>query len=190
MDPQRRDYKNFAPNVTWDTVDWTGSRTPATSIQELPVTSAVTSPAPGATVDAAPGGTVAVRGYAWSGGGRGIVRVEVSGDGGREWVNAEIVGRGEALRPAPSAAGGGEAAGGENRTWRRQPEGREWSWTLWEARVPAPAPGAEAEIVCRATDTSQATQPERIESIWNIRGTVNNAWHRIKVQVAAARRAQ
>lgn len=31
-----------------------------------------------------------VSGYAWSGGGRGVIRVEVSADGGRSWRSATL----------------------------------------------------------------------------------------------------
>lgn len=43
---QQNDYKGFAPNVDWDTVDFKSS--PA--IQEMPVTSAICSPSHGDTV--------------------------------------------------------------------------------------------------------------------------------------------
>ncbi len=35
----------------------------------------------------------------------------------------------------------------------------------------------------RAWDSAAAVQPERIESVWNFKGHVNNAWHRVKVMV-------
>jgi sulfite oxidase len=54
------------------------------AMMEMPVTSAFAEPADGARVP--PGAaSVAARGWAWSGGGRGISRVDVSGDGGRSW---------------------------------------------------------------------------------------------------------
>lgn len=53
-----------------------------------------------------------VRGYAWSGGGHSITRVDVTADGGQSWVVAEWL-----HKP-------------------RQAEGRVWAWTLWQARVP------------------------------------------------------
>ena len=75
---QQNDYKSFSPNVDWDNVDWTSS--PA--IQNMPVTSAITEPAPGRVHEVPRDGDddlrVPVKGYAWSGGGNGIVRVDVS----------------------------------------------------------------------------------------------------------------
>lgn len=74
---QRNDYKGFSPSTDWDTVDFKS----APSIQDLPVQSAICEPANGASLEE---GTeeFTVKGYAWSGGGRDIVRVDVSPDGG------------------------------------------------------------------------------------------------------------
>lgn len=106
--------------------------------------------------------SVALSGWAWSGGGRGIVRVDVSADGGRTWTTADL-GEGSAQHPA-----------------------RAWAWTFWEAEVALPAPaeaGQAVELLCRATDASYNVQPERAEPFWNKRGLNNNSWHRIKVDV-------
>ncbi|XP_032569428.1 sulfite oxidase, mitochondrial [Chiroxiphia lanceolata] len=148
---QQNDYKGFCPSVDWDTVDY---RT-APAIQELPVQSAITQPRPGAAV---PPGELAVKGYAWSGGGRRVVRVDVSLDGGRTWRAAELAGE----QPAP---------------------GRAWAWVLWELRAPVAA-GAELEIVCKAVDASYNVQPDTVGPIWNLRGVLSNAWHRVRVTVA------
>lgn len=37
--------------------------------------------------------------------------------------------------------------------------------------------------MCKAWDSSYATQPERMEPIWNLRGVLSNAWHKVDVQV-------
>jgi hypothetical protein len=37
----------------------------------------------------------------------------------------------------------------------------------------------------RATDSSGATQPDRIEDTWNVKGYANNAWHRIAVELVS-----
>ena len=81
---QRNDYKGFSPSTDWDTVDFTTM--PA--IQDLPVQSAICEPANGTVLEA---GTeeFTVKGYAWSGGGRGIVRVDVSPDGG--WYQSNLI---------------------------------------------------------------------------------------------------
>ena len=73
-------------------VDWKS----APSIQETNVTSAICDPAPGSTLEG-PLDEVEVAGFAFSGGGRGIMRVDVSADEGRTWVTAAL---------APAAAEG------------------------------------------------------------------------------------
>ncbi|XP_041267558.1 sulfite oxidase, mitochondrial isoform X2 [Onychostruthus taczanowskii] len=146
---QQNDYKGFCPSVDWDSVDFGA----APAIQELPVQSAITEPRAGAAV---PAGELTVKGYAWSGGGREVVRVDVSLDGGRTWREAE-------LGPRP----------------RR---GRGWAWALWELRAPAAA-GARLDIVCKAVDRSYNVQPDSVAPIWNLRGVLSNAWHRVSVTV-------
>lgn len=39
------------------------------------------------------------------------------------------------------------------------------------------------DIVCKATDGSYNSQPDRVEGIWNLRGLLSNAWHHVKVDV-------
>ena len=56
-----------------------------------------------------------------------------------------------------------------------------WTWTLWKADVEL-RPGP-AEIVVRAWDSAAQTQPERLETVWNAKGYMNNALHRIAVTV-------
>ena len=41
----------------------------------------------------------------------------------------------------------------------------------------------ELEIVCKAVDSSHNVQPEKVDGIWNVRGLLNNSWHRVKVDV-------
>jgi hypothetical protein len=58
-------------------------------IMELPVQSAICEPIVGTEL-AEDADEVTVKGYAYSGGGRGIVRVDVSTDGGKTW-NAAVL---------------------------------------------------------------------------------------------------
>jgi len=53
-------------------------------------------------------------------------------------------------------------------------------WTFWRAELDLPA--GDQEIVCRAWDSAANTQPERVEPLWNFKGYMNNAWHRVRVQ--------
>ncbi len=56
-----------------------------------------------------------------------------------------------------------------------------YGWRRWEARLMLP-PG-EVEIAARAWDTAAATQPERLEAVWNFKGYMNNAYHRVRATV-------
>jgi sulfite oxidase len=150
---QRNDYKSFHPCIDWNNVDFSQS----VAIQEYPIQSAICEPAPGSVLPHAE--EVTIKGYAWSGGGRGIIRVDVSIDGGKTWQSSQL-------------------------QHAKQKVHQQWAWTLWEATVPIPKDHkGELDIVCKAVDTSHNCQPETAEGIWNLRGLINNAWHRIQVKV-------
>lgn len=160
---QQNDYKGFSPGTDWDTVDFKS----APAIQELPVQSAITQPLDGTTVRCSDGEEVTVRGYAWSGGGREVVRVDVSLDGGQTWQVARLWG-GEEEEERPTAP----------------PPGRAWAWKLWELQAPLPPGAQEVEIVCKAVDNGYNMQPDSVAPIWNLRGVLSNAWHRVRVKVS------
>eukprot|EP00882_Tetradesmus_deserticola_P000961 GHRQ01001042.1.p1 GENE.GHRQ01001042.1~~GHRQ01001042.1.p1 ORF type:complete len:582 (+),score=245.93 GHRQ01001042.1:259-2004(+) len=152
---QQKDYKAFSPGTDWESLDWSA----APAIQEMPVVSAICEPAEGASLSTYDG-EVTVKGYAWSGGGRDIIRVDVSADGGKTWAPA-------ALTKLPHSK-----------------PSRAWAWTLYEATLPLPGGfKGQLQLACKATDQSYNTQPEDVSSIWNIRGLVNNAWHKVNVSV-------
>mmetsp|Transcript_3839 Transcript_3839/g.14271 ORF Transcript_3839/g.14271 Transcript_3839/m.14271 type:complete len:623 (-) Transcript_3839:759-2627(-) len=137
---------------------------------DLPVQSAICLPAVGETVEVEPAGdgkpaTVHVEGYAWSGGGRNILRVDVSADGGASWHTASV------------------KHGGD------QPAGRAWAWTLWQADVPVSSEvakkGGGLSLVSKAVDASGNTQPADVADTWNARGILNNCYSRVGVVVEA-----
>lgn len=157
---QQKDYKSFCNDIDWDTVDWSS----APAIQESPVTSAITEPQNGTAIKASDK-SVTLKGYAWSGGGRGVIRVDVSVDGGKTWEVAE-------LTKLP----------GKDRM--DQSFSRQWAWCLWQASVAVPkGHKGPLELICKATDSSYNSQPDTVAPIWNLRGVVNNAWHRVQVNV-------
>lgn len=154
-------YKAFPPGLTSVTgIDLSA----LPSVQEQPITSVIALPQPGATV-AADAGAVPLTGYAYSGGGRRVERVDVSCDGGATWTTATIT------------------AGGE------QPSGRAWAWVLWEAALPLP-PAAKAgdvlQLRVKAVDEAGNGQPEGVAGIWNLRGLNCNAYHGVDVTVGPA----
>ncbi|KRY87238.1 putative sulfite oxidase, mitochondrial [Trichinella pseudospiralis] len=147
---QQSDYKTFNPSTDWPTANFSAVQ----AIQELPVQSAICSPAENSTF---PRGTktIAVKGYAWSGGGRDILRVEVSADNGNTWHSAVLHLHIQERRNA------------------------RFAWTLWTCDVPVGDNSGPITLLCKATDSSHNCQPENPNSIWNIRGLVNNSWHKL-----------
>ncbi|OAE18131.1 hypothetical protein AXG93_4101s1180 [Marchantia polymorpha subsp. ruderalis] len=110
---QQQDYKMFPPWVDWNNIVWPSRR----PLMDFPVQCAICTPSDGSFIKT--GTTVKISGYALSGGGRGIERVEVSLDGGRTWIEATRLQSG---RSAPS-----------NSYISDVDEQREkWAWVLWE----------------------------------------------------------
>jgi sulfite oxidase len=60
--------------------------------------------------------------------------------------------------------------------------GQAGAWRLWEAELEL-GPGPY-ELAVRAWDSAASTQPESAEALWNLKGYINNAWHRVKFTVA------
>lgn len=149
---QKRDYKCFGPNIKQSQVrgeDWDE----AESIQETPVQSAITK-----IVKAEGNSQTSVNGFAFSGGGRRIVRVDVSADGGKTWKQADLH---------------NDKAKGSRR----------WAWTLWTIDWPMEElkPGQKAEFVVKAVDDAYNTQPQSFDDTWNFRGLCANAWMRVAI---------
>lgn len=95
---------------------------------------------------------VEVEGYAIAGGGRRIVRVDVSSDDGRSWDQAELL---------PDEATGAKA----------------WAWTRW--RYVTARRSAGRQFVVKAVDEGYNTQPDSFEPHYSFRGNLTNGWHKI-----------
>jgi sulfite oxidase len=164
---QRRDYKCFGPNETKQ--DWDKYK----SIQVMPITSAITrtrlKPEQSEPIAAkegsrptASGRVVQIEGYAYSGGGREIQRVDISLNGGTTWDQAQLLDD------------------------TKQEQGSQtWCWKRWkyEGVLPEVRDDASGEakttFVVKATDDAYNTQPESHKSIYNLRGNLATAWHRV-----------
>ncbi|XP_072758239.1 sulfite oxidase, mitochondrial isoform X2 [Anoplolepis gracilipes] len=151
---QQGDYKGFSPSTDWDTVDF--SKSPA--IQEMPVISAICDPQNSDVVEVK-NGKVQVKGYAWSGGGHKIIRVDVTNDKGKTWHTADLT---EDLQAK---------------------QDRYWSWSLWRVELPVNKNINEIEIWAKAVDSAYNVQPESFANIYNIRGLLCNAYHRVKIKL-------
>lgn len=113
------------------------------TIEELPVQSIICDVIDGDN------DIVTIKGIAYSGGGKKIVRVDVSMNGGISWNTAEL------------------------KDGKDQERNRAWAWTFWEINLPKK--NDTMEIISKATDSSYNTQPDNINNIWNIRGILNNS---------------
>ncbi|KAL2108490.1 hypothetical protein VUR80DRAFT_3767 [Thermomyces stellatus] len=158
---QRRDYKSFGPNEAGKE-DWES----AAAIQEMPVTSSITSVNVGGDNKPA-----TIRGYAYSGGGRKIVRVDVSLDDGKTWDQAELI---------------DDCAPREGETESRCKGRKSWAWQRWRYEGALPMDKERdgkrcSTLVVKATDEAYNTQPERNAGIYNLRGNLATAWHRLVV---------
>jgi sulfite oxidase len=59
-----------------------------------------------------------------------------------------------------------------------------WTWCFWEVTLPF-APGT-CQLIVRAWDLAGGTQPEDVRQVWNWKGYMNNAWHRVNIVVQQA----
>ncbi|EPS70580.1 hypothetical protein M569_04180, partial [Genlisea aurea] len=155
----QKDYKMFPPSVDWDNIDWS-TRRPQ---MDFPVQCAICSVEDDTNNMVKPG-KIKIKGYALSGGGRGIERVDVSTDGGKTWKEAAR--RQKHGIPYVSDA----AAGGSDR----------WGWVLFEAEADV---SDSTDVVAKAVDAAGNVQPEKVDLVWNLRGILNNSWHRVRLQV-------
>lgn len=145
-------------------------------LQTMPVTSIISEPIASITTPVTT--HVTVRGVAWSGGGRGISRVEVSIDGGRKFTAAEVY------------------RGPNEGTNLNKKIGTYWEWVHFQQHVPltpcmkshlAAGEELEIEIVTRAIDGDFNSQPEKMEQCWNVLGICVNHWARVKTKIFTER---
>ena len=145
-------YKGFSPNVkSFESLSQDQKNSSFTA-EELPVQSFITDYKLIENKS-----KLKVKGIAYSGGGRNIVRVDVSLDKANNWHTAELL------------------------TGCNQPPYSSWAWTFWEIEIPVNKNdiGEIENIICKATDISYNTQPQESRSIWNLRGIFNNSWHKV-----------
>lgn len=158
---QQNDYKGFSPSTDWDNVDF--SKSPA--IQNMPVTSAICTPKSDQQIKRNLNGTITVKGYAWSGGGNKIVRVDVTADNGKTWYVAKL------------------QHGIKQNEDNSNINGRNWAWTLWSAEIPIVKGAKAIEVWSKAVDANYNVQPETFENTWNLRGVLSNAYSRVKCNI-------
>ncbi|CAG8477630.1 9926_t:CDS:2 [Ambispora leptoticha] len=137
-------------------------------INELNINSAITSPAHDERIPLSSFVSTSyytLKGYAYSGGGRKVTRVEVSIDNGKTWILTELT-YPEITHPLVMAR-------------KNKPLRRHWCWIFWELSVPILSLIRCTEILVRAWDASQNTQPQ--DPTWNVMGMMNNCYFRVKI---------
>lgn len=149
-------FKAYSPSISFEDIEQEHKHTRA--IQELPVQSAICHPVDGATFT--DDDEITLKGYAYSGGGKDIIRVDVTPDGGKTWTTAQL------------------------KKDVQQEYNKSWAWTLWEKTITVPKEHDGKMRVCvKAIDSSYNTQPDNPEAIWNVRGLLMNAWHCIQLNI-------
>ncbi|GMH44112.1 hypothetical protein BSKO_12046 [Bryopsis sp. KO-2023] len=125
-------------------------------INELNINSAIARPWHDEVVYLDQNKPYTMSGYAYSGGGRFIIRVEVSVDDGKTWRQCTI-----------------------HRFEKPNPYGKYWCWVFWELTVDTFDFTQCKEVLLRSWDSSQNGQPAYIT--WNVMGMMNNCYFRMPV---------
>ncbi|CDF34669.1 unnamed protein product [Chondrus crispus] len=132
---------------------------------QLNINSAIVHPANGETLTLTGAGVYTIKGYAYSGGGRKITRVEISLDGGLTWRLCKNDYPEERHSHAPKF-------------------GKYYCWMFWEYTIDKfmflNAATGSGELRCRAWDEGNNTQPKDIT--WNLMGMGNNCHFTVKVK--------
>jgi len=134
-------------------------------LNELNINSAIWAPAHDEVISLAPDADgrmpmYSVEGYAYSGGGREVIRVEVTLDDGISW---HLVHDDDMSHPpnTPNAAG------------------KYFGWVNWAIKLPLFDVARAKRVACRAWDNTMNTQPKNLT--WNVMGMYNNPWFTIEV---------
>ncbi|CAO1621635.1 unnamed protein product [Jaminaea pallidilutea] len=147
-------------------------------INELNTNAAVTKPNHNEVVDCSTEGkeTYKVSGYAYTGGGRRIHRVELSLDDGRTWdYPANLIYPEDNYREAPIRS---HPFFG---TLDLSETEMSFCWCFWEFEIEVGRlrDASASCITLRATDESLHTMPDTL--IWNAYGMMNNCWFRVAI---------
>ncbi|XP_044474576.1 nitrate reductase [NAD(P)H]-like [Mangifera indica] len=106
-----------------------------------------------------------LKGYAYSGGGKKVTRVEVTLNGGETWHVCNL-----------------------EHPEKPNKYGKYWCWCIWSLQVEVTEIVGAKEIAVRAWDETLNTQPEKLN--WNVMGMMNNCWFRVKTNVCKPRKGE
>ncbi|GAC1470771.1 MAG: hypothetical protein PVSMB5_18730 [Ktedonobacteraceae bacterium] len=102
-----------------------------------------------------------------------------------EWLQAgpiciqgyAVAGEGQQIERVELSSNGGAAW--TQARWLEPP--RPWTWCFWEVMVPLGS--GTHQLIVRAWDSGGGQQPAEIRQLWNWKGYLNNAWHRVNVVI-------
>jgi|SRR6185312_4420615 len=89
-----------------------------------------------------------------------------------------IAGEGTPVERVELSVDGGKSWTTANIVERADP----YAWCFWELTLTL-SPG-DCQMIVRAWDASKQTQPEDVTQLWNFKGYMNNAWHRVKIHLS------
>ena len=115
--------------------------------------------------------TYRVQGYAYSGGGRRVARVELSLDKGKTWRLAQTEYPEDRYRNANQTLYGGRL----DMSWRESC----FCWALWSFEISVPDLADANDLVLRCMDESMCIQPKNM--YWSVLGMMNNPWFRVTI---------
>lgn len=151
---QQRDYKIVPKDQEWDKTDL--SQLPA--LMKHILNSAILDPADGQKIKKDQ--KFKIKGWAIGNYGSSIKSIQVSLDKGKTWKNVNSV-----IRHV-----------NENN--------KSYGWSLWEYSTdPSDLSAGEHEVWVKAEDMEGNQQPLDCEDIWNVRGLMNNAVHKVKINL-------
>ena len=111
------------------------------------------------------------QGYAYSGGGRRVTRVELSLDKGKNWQLASIEYPEDRYREVNHRLFGGRL----DMSWRESC----FCWCFWSLDIPVESLANANDMVVRCMDESMCIQPK--EMYWSVLGMMNNPWFRVTI---------
>ena len=117
--------------------------------------------------------TYRARGYAYSGGGRRITRVELTLDKGKTWRLADIEYPEDRYRNAELDLFGGRL----DMNWRES----SFCWCFWSIDLSKAELRDTKDIMVRSMDDSMNVQPR--DMYWSVLGMMNNPWFRVAIDV-------
>ena len=113
------------------------------------------------------------KGYAYSGGGRRITRVEISTNQGSNWQLADIDYPEDLYRAVSEDS---QLCGGRlDMDWRES----SFCWCFWHIDIPVDELRDAKDILVRSMDEAMQTQPR--DMYWSVLGMMNNPWFRITI---------